>query len=164
MSLPELFIKIPSSSKILHKLREQIRKFAASLKLSNIQIDNVELAVDEAVSNVIRHAYPRRSDGLIQVRAWQDLGKLVVAVRDYGKGYTPKPVNLATIRKVREELSRGGMGRYLMKQCMDSVQYISLPYQYNETRMIIKISPQVINRPKEYPDFSPGLPEYSALQ
>jgi anti-sigma regulatory factor (Ser/Thr protein kinase) len=140
VSQSELFIKIPSSPKILHPLREKIRKFAETLHLSTTQIDNVELAVDEAVSNVIMHAYPRRSDGLIQVRAWQESNKLVVSVRDYGKGYMPKPITFSTIRKVMKEFSRGGMGRYLMKQCMDSVQYISLPRQYNETRMIKKIS------------------------
>ncbi|MBN1595657.1 ATP-binding protein [candidate division FCPU426 bacterium] len=134
-----LFLKVTSTPKVLSKVRNRIRKFAESLKMPPVQVDNVELAVDEAVSNVILHAYQQRTNGLIHVYAYRENKKLLVKIRDFGRGFNPKPVNVSTIRKVIKNYTRGGMGRYIMKMCMDSVTYISLPRQYNETVMTKKL-------------------------
>lgn len=139
MSAKEFVLELTSTPKKLVLVRNSIRKYVRACRLSPIYIDKIELAVDEAVSNAIEHAYPEQDDGLIQIRAWKERKRLFVAIRDFGKSYKPKPVNFATIRKVMKNHARRGMGRYLMKECMDSVKYVSRPQKYNETVMYKKI-------------------------
>jgi anti-sigma regulatory factor (Ser/Thr protein kinase) len=135
----ELKLELTSKLDMLAMVRGRIRKFAQSFRLSTEVIDNLELAVDEAVANAIEHAYPNREDGVIHVRAWKADDKLHVAIRDWGKGYKPKPVSSTTVQHVMKKHARRGLGRYLMATCMDKVNYISLPKQYNETQMIKRI-------------------------
>jgi anti-sigma regulatory factor (Ser/Thr protein kinase) len=48
---------------------------------------DVELAVSEAVSNTVRHAYPGRNDGYVELSAWvEDDDLFIIAVRDRGVG------------------------------------------------------------------------------
>ncbi|MCD4813137.1 ATP-binding protein [bacterium] len=136
----ELVFKLPSAAEKLSLVRRKIRRFAESYRLSTEVIDHVELAVDEAVSNVIQHAYSRKKDGIIQIRVWKEPKKIIIAVRDYGKNYKPTPVSEATIKRVMKKFSRGGMGRYIMQICMDKVEYVSRPKEFNETVMWKKTS------------------------
>jgi two-component sensor histidine kinase len=50
------------------------------------QVFDVALAATEAGSNVIRHAYTQRGEGMIEVEAWIDGDELVVEVSDHGVG------------------------------------------------------------------------------
>ncbi len=49
----------------------------------------VALAVSEAVSNAVVHAFRRGKEGLIWVRAWRNRGELIVTVADNGVGMIP---------------------------------------------------------------------------
>ncbi|MEW6516749.1 MAG: ATP-binding protein [candidate division FCPU426 bacterium] len=135
----ELKIDLPSTLPKLALVRQAIRRFTKTCKLPSLIVDKIELAVDEAVANAVEHAYPDREDGLVQVKAWREPRRFSVSVRDYGKGYNAKPVSFAAIRKVMRNHLRRGMGRYLMRQCMDIVQYTTLPQQYNETFMVKRL-------------------------
>ncbi len=135
----ELRIDLPSTLPKLAQVRQAIRRFTKTCKLPALIVDKIELAVDEAVANAVEHAYPEREDGLVQVRAWRERRRFSVAIRDYGKGYDPKPVSFSAIRKVMRNHLRRGMGRYLMRQCMDIVKYVSVPQQYNETFMVKRL-------------------------
>jgi anti-sigma regulatory factor (Ser/Thr protein kinase) len=57
------------------------------------QVDDVQIAVSEAVGNSVVHAYRGIRPGKISVRAWRQRGKLLVTVADGGIGMTPNPGN-----------------------------------------------------------------------
>jgi serine/threonine-protein kinase RsbW len=134
----EMDIEFASDVEHLAMIRENIRLFMAAQHLSGTAADDVELAVDEAVTNVVQHAYGNHRDGLIRVRAWKEKRNLVIAIRDFGKGYKPQRVSLNDVRRIILGRTSQGLGRYLMKKCMDSVRYKSVPGKYNETVMVKK--------------------------
>jgi len=57
------------------------------------EVDDVQIAVSEAVGNAVVHAYRGIRPGPIAVRARRARGKLLVTVADQGIGMTPDPTN-----------------------------------------------------------------------
>jgi anti-sigma regulatory factor (Ser/Thr protein kinase) len=58
-----------------------------------VPVDDVKIAVSEAVSNAVVHAYREEEYGEIRVDAREERGRLVVIVADNGRGMTPNPRN-----------------------------------------------------------------------
>lgn len=91
----------------------------------------VQLAVDEAATNIIQHGYPAETPGNIDL-AWHIAGgDLIVTLRDQGQRFTPEHVPAPDITSPLEERQAGGLGIYLMGQLMDSVKYEFDPVQGN---------------------------------
>lgn len=132
----EFFLEVSSTPENLAMIRSKIRVYAKSFKVPATVVDDVELAVDEAATNVLEHAYSGPDKGLIRIRAWKKAGAFTIVVRDFGAGYKPHRVSYNDIRSILEGVTRKGMGRYIMKGCMDSVRYKSIPRKYNETIMV----------------------------
>jgi len=75
-----------------------------------VAVDDVKIAVSEAVGNVIVHAYRDRKAGVIRVFAREDRGRLLVTVADDGIGMAPHPgseglrIGIPLITKVCEDV------------------------------------------------------------
>lgn len=86
-------------------------------------VDDVELAVDEAASNIIQHAYEGENKGEIECSYSIDSDGLIVMMRDFGKPFNPKRVKNPDLESdvcCREE---GGLGLHFMRSLMDSVEF-----------------------------------------
>ena len=95
-------------------------------ELANMPADgtgDVAVAVDEAVGNIIRHAYADTPGGTINIslaiRQVCGQPRLVIRLRDFGRGGDPKRFRSRDLSLVRP----GGLGMHIMHQCMDSVRY-----------------------------------------
>jgi len=81
----------PSTPPGVGAIRRQIAEFAARCGMSAEGIDAVRLAVSEAVTNAVIHAYrDNDSEGDLSVRAGVESGELVVVVADRGVGLAPR--------------------------------------------------------------------------
>ena len=80
----ELKLSLPARSENLSRVRTAVADFAASLGADENLIGNLRLAVNEAVTNVVRHAYA--GEGEISLEARPVAGRLVVVVTDTGRG------------------------------------------------------------------------------
>ncbi len=91
--------------------------------LDEADCGKVMLAVDEAVTNVIRHGYDNAEDRPIWVRFKPDgvNGKagFVIVVEDLGKQVEPELIRGRDLEDVRP----GGLGVHIIKQIMDEVEY-----------------------------------------
>ena len=87
----------------------------------------VNLALEEAVSNVMLYAYPGRNDGKVFVefvRTRDENGdKLVFTVSDSGIPFDPTRKPDADIGLSAEERAIGGLGIHLVRQLMDVIEY-----------------------------------------
>jgi serine/threonine-protein kinase RsbW len=82
----EFTLSVPARSENLGAVRRAVSDFAASLGLDDQTIADLRLAVNEACSNVVRHAYDRQGAGPMKVQA-RPIGEyLVVIVHDDGRG------------------------------------------------------------------------------
>jgi serine/threonine-protein kinase RsbW len=83
----------------------------------------VQLAVDEASTNIIQHGYDEGTPGEIQL-AWEVRGdELIVTLRDRGRSFNPDDVPAPDISSPLEERQAGGLGLYLMGRLMDTVEF-----------------------------------------
>ena len=99
--------------------------FARSFDLSAQDIEAIEVAVSEAVSNVIRHAYKGCSRTLpIRVKCERRGDGLRFVIEDRGRGFAAPPDNVIPDPDLSRE---GGLGIILIKRLIDSVSYTSRP-------------------------------------
>jgi anti-sigma regulatory factor (Ser/Thr protein kinase) len=70
-------------------LRHQLNELLVSLKFPTPGADSVRLAVTEACTNAVLHAYPAEMPGDVSMTAHASAGTLMVTVRDWGGGFRP---------------------------------------------------------------------------
>jgi len=83
----------------------------------------VQLAVDEASTNIIQHGYDTAAPGEIELAWLVDGPDLIVTLRDRGRRFNPDDVPAPDITSPLEERQSGGLGLYLMSRLMDMVEF-----------------------------------------
>ena len=84
---------------------------------------SLNLALEEAVTNVILYAYPKDADGLVHIEAITTEKQLQFVITDAGKPFDPTVKEDADITLSAEERPIGGLGIYLVRQLMDTINY-----------------------------------------
>lgn len=126
---------IKSRTENLSSIRNFISENAFNAGLNNQDTDDIILAVDEACTNIIRHAYKSVPDGEIIIEIDYSTKKFTVRLIDYGNSFDPQSVPKPDLQKYFRQKKVGGLGLYLMKTLMDDVQYISVPGKYNQVML-----------------------------
>ena len=108
---------------ILDDIREFVAEIARQANFSDKDVYSIQLAADEASSNIIEHAYAGVDDGEIEIECYVDDGILTVIMRDRGKPFNPATVPEPNLSADLSERQIGGLGMYLMRKLMDEVTY-----------------------------------------
>ena len=136
--MPEPFyhIEVESDPNNLITVEEFVNYFAKDLGLNDDQLSVLLLAVTEATTNAIIHANKCDLSKLVTIRAHIEDSKLIVKVKDEGKGFDPSTVPDPT--QPENLLKDSGRGVYLMKVYMDEVRYNMTPTG-TETILILNL-------------------------
>ena len=136
--MPEPFyhIEVESDPNNLITVEEFVNYFAKDLGLNDDQLSVLLLAVTEATTNAIIHANKCDLSKLVTIRAHIEDSKLIVKVKDEGKGFDPSTVPDPT--QPENLLKDSGRGVYLMKVYMDEVKYNMTPTG-TETILILNL-------------------------
>lgn len=134
----ELIVK--SRTENLSGIRDFIASAARSTGIKEDIVENIILAVDEACSNIIKHAYKRDPEGEIKINLELTNGKFIVIIQDEGNSFEPDSVPDPDLQKYYRQRRVGGLGMYLMKSLMDDVEYISVPGKFNKVLLTKNIS------------------------
>lgn len=119
-----LELKLVSDPAVLPDVRDQVRDWTSDHGWSEHQIGEITLALDEALSNVIRHGYGGKCDKAIHVTLnaseADDKDDVVeITVRDFCEN-----VDLDAIRgRPLDEVRPGGLGVHLIRAMMEEVEY-----------------------------------------
>jgi len=89
---------------------------------SEIEYD-LKLALDEVVSNVARHAYPEGSEHRFNLEVTVSDEEFVARVEDDGVAFDPTAHPAPNLDVPLEERKEGGLGIFLVRQIMTSVEY-----------------------------------------
>lgn len=120
---PLLVLRVPSRTEFLATIRDVTRRVAEVAGFDPGQADQLALAVDEAATNVIEHAYGGAPGRVVEVR-FDDRGQdLRVEVVDDGEGVDPRAFPDVDLRRYASERRTGGLGVHLMGRIMDSVTF-----------------------------------------
>ena len=104
-------------------LPEFVNAIAGKAELDYESAFNLNLALEEAVVNVIMYAYPEGTDGLVDIQAVVD-GKCVsFVITDSGKAFDPTVKEDVDITADADKRPIGGLGIHLVRTIMDNVRY-----------------------------------------
>jgi serine/threonine-protein kinase RsbW len=129
-------LKIDSRTDRLIIVREFVSDAAREFGFGEDDVSKISLAVDEACTNVIKHAYGFDSSKSLTVTVVPGKDFLEFLIRDNGKGFDPSKVSTPDMKEYLSHFRKGGLGVYLMKKLMDVVEYQLLPGQKNEVRLV----------------------------
>lgn len=107
----------------LAKISEFVTAAARAAGLDPAAVYQVELAVDEACSNIIDHAYGGESAGEIRCTVETLEDGLKVILQDWGKSFDPGQLPPPKLGVPIDELTPRGVGLFLMHKMMDEVHY-----------------------------------------
>ena len=107
----------------LDEIREFVGEEARQVGFSDKEIYSIQLAADEASTNIIEHAYAGVGDGKIEIDCNIFDGGLKIVMRDQGKPFNPASVPEPNVKADLSERKIGGLGMYLMRKLMDEVSY-----------------------------------------
>lgn len=120
---PALKLVIPSQTSFLALVREMTLRMAELAGFDEAGGRRLALAVDEATTNVIEHAYGGATDREVEIR-FEDRGpELRIEILDTGAMVDPRTVPRVDIERYVTERRTGGLGVHLMEKIMDSVTY-----------------------------------------
>lgn len=123
---------IKSKTENLSAIRDFIYAAAEEIGFKSDTIGDIILAVDEACTNIIKHAYKSYPEGEIVINLKYADKKFIIEIIDYGTAFHPETVPAPDLQKYYQQRRVGGLGMYLMKTLMDDVKYISVPGKYNQ--------------------------------
>ena len=129
-------LKIPSQTDNLELIRNFVSGVAKKVGFDAKDTNKIELAIDEACTNVIKHAYKHNEHQDIDVAIKIDYQKIAIIVTDRGDSFRMKDVELPDMKDYLAELRVGGLGIYLMKTLMDEVDYKTDSKGQNKVRMV----------------------------
>lgn len=132
---------VKSRTENLSAIREFISDNAKQAGIQKESVDDIILAVDEACTNIIKHAYKSYPEGEIIIKTKFSDKKFTITIVDHGKAFEPDLIPLPDLKKYYEQKRVGGLGMYLIKTLMDEVKYISIPGKYNQV-LLSKYLPQ----------------------
>ena len=129
----ELVVK--SRTNNLSEIRDFVYAAASEAGIIAEVIENIILAVDEACTNIIKHAYKSFPEGEITIKIKYTDKKFTIVIIDHGAPFKPETIPDPDLQKYYLQHRIGGLGMYLMKSLMDEVKYISVPGKYNQVML-----------------------------
>jgi len=148
---PEIELKLVSDPMYLCGARELVGCIAQRIGFDDIDCSKIALAVDEALSNIIRHGYNKAFDrpiwiGISPLRPTKDsIGGIVITIDDEAKQVEPCSMKGRALEDVRP----GGLGVHIIQEVMDEVSYEKRTGCGMRLKMV-KLAP----RPDELPRLS----------
>ena len=116
-------ITLPNDIMTVPQLHEFVEEVAENAALEAPQTMSLDLAIEEAVVNVMNYAYPEGTKGTVNIVATIADGALSFVISDSGKPFDPTAKGDVDITISVEERPIGGLGIHLIRQIMDVITY-----------------------------------------
>jgi len=130
-------LRVPASIEHLKDLRKFIEKIGKKHHIPDKIVNSFKLAIDEASTNIIRHAY-RDSSGEILLRVIIRKTSVTVSLIDHGRFFDPNNVKDPDLKRYVAIGKRGGLGIFMIRKLVDDIEYYRTG-EGNELRLTKKI-------------------------
>jgi serine/threonine-protein kinase RsbW len=118
-----LELKVDSHPANLAAVRKSVESFATVAGFDDKAVAEIGLCLNEAMANVIRHAYSGKTDRPMHLSAVDEPEHLTIKLRDWGNGVDPSTLP----SRPYNPLTPGGVGLICLQQWMDRVTYTPQP-------------------------------------
>jgi len=116
-------LRFPSENRYLHMVHQLTKNLAESTGFETVEAEQIALAVDEAATNVIEHAYGGEPGHEIEVHFDPEGESLDIVIFHEGEALDSVPVPEFDLDKLVAEKRKGGLGLTIMRQMMDKVEH-----------------------------------------
>lgn len=160
----KLLIQCPCVACHLAAIRDVVRNAALQAGFPADEVAQIELAVDEACSNIIEHGYGADLPGSrqgpepgirIEIRTEDD--RLVIEITDHGRGFDGGSYRPKEMQVLMQEGKTGGYGVSIIRRCMDEVVYGADANAANTLRLVKYLKRPGRHRPSPGADRSPAV-------
>ncbi|MFS0774729.1 anti-sigma B factor RsbW [Neobacillus sp. 3P2-tot-E-2] len=122
-------MKIPAKPEYVGVIRLTISGIASRMGYTYEEIEDIKIAVSEACTNAVQHAYPQEDSGEVIVGFGIYEDKLETMVADSGQSFnflqTKEELGPYTESSTVDQLTEGGLGLYLIETLMDEVRVLN---------------------------------------
>jgi len=131
------YLSVPGQFEQLAQIAEFVTQAAREAGLTDDDVFHVEMAVDEACSNIIEHAYADRAGDIDLTCTSSAPGVFEITLHDSGRSFNPDGVALPLLEVPTDvdDLNEGGLGLYFMRKLMDEVRFEMVADQGNTLTM-----------------------------
>ena len=119
----ERHLVLHNDIKQIPQLADFVEKIADEIKMDKGLAMSINLALEEAVTNVIMYAYPKDADGLVDIEAILRQKSIMFVIQDSGKAFDPTAAPDVDITADFSKRPIGGLGIHLVRTIMDGVSY-----------------------------------------
>ena len=120
----------------LDPIRDFVGETAQQAGFSSKEVYSIQLAVDEACSNVIEHAYEGISNGDIEITCDVQPHRMTIVIHDHGREFDITKVRKPNLSRQLHEREVGGLGVFLIRKLMDEVRFESSKTTGNYLTMV----------------------------
>lgn len=116
-------VQFPAKFEFLDEIRDFVGGIARNSGFGDKDVYNIQLAADEAASNIIEHAYEGIVNGVLDMSCGVQGDIITIIMIDHGESFDPSTVPLPDLKADLSERKIGGLGIFLMRKLMDEVHY-----------------------------------------
>jgi len=117
-------------------VREAVTQYCDKNRLDRIKTSELELAVNEAVTNIMEHGHTKEKD-FFTLDFECDEKRIIVTLRDPGKPYDfTRAKTVKTSSEIKVKRPRSGMGVFIIRQLVDGVIYNRCQDETNELQLV----------------------------
>lgn len=128
-------LTLPNNVEFIPQLATFIEEVTESYGIDPSVTMSINLALEEAVVNVMNYAYPEGTLGEIDISVTFSDGSITFTIQDTGTPFDPTKVSNPDTSLSAEERPIGGLGIYLVRELMDEVSYC---YENNHNILTLK--------------------------
>jgi anti-sigma regulatory factor (Ser/Thr protein kinase) len=131
-------VQFAAKFEFLDEIRDFVGIIAREGGFGDKEVYNIQLATDEAASNIIEHAYEGVSDGVLELSCGVQGDVIRIVLIDHGEPFDPSEIPMPDLKADLSERKIGGLGIFLMRKLMDEVHYDSQPENNSNFLTMIK--------------------------
>jgi serine/threonine-protein kinase RsbW len=115
-------LTVPARAEFIALGRLALTGLARTRVLSAEIVADLKLALTEACSNSVRHAYDEGREGVVEILYELSEDRIAIQVTDDGSGFDPK-----ILKRAQEELDEGGLGIAIIRALTDELEIGARP-------------------------------------
>jgi serine/threonine-protein kinase RsbW len=119
----EVEIRLAASRAEVGRACEEARAFCAAHGISGEKADDLCLALDEILANVVIHGYREDPGGRIELSLRAAPGAIAAEIRDWAPAFDPLGAAAPDLSLPAEARPVGGLGIHLVRAVADEVEY-----------------------------------------
>ena len=116
-------IVLPNNTQEVTRLNAFVEEVCKTVGFDEMVTMQIKVAVEEAVVNVMKYAYPQGKLGNVKIEAAHNDQRLKFTIIDSGKPFDPTIQSEVDTTLPAKKRSLGGLGIHIMRQNMDSINY-----------------------------------------